>query len=213
MVVFLLGLLASIALHEVGHMGPAKKFGVKVTQYFVGFGRRSGRPARRHRVRHQGDPDGWLHRLVGMLPPAKDAPVGDRRRRPPQRVRTSNGFFSQLIADARAVGVRAGPPGDEDRLFYRKPWWQKVIIMAGGPMMNVLLACFLLGVLIMGIGVRDAQHHRRQVSDCVIPAADEGRECTARRPGGPAAKAGCGRATRSCRSTASRSTTGTSSPS
>ena len=38
-IAFLLGLLASIALHEVGHMWPAKKFGVKVTQYFVGFGK------------------------------------------------------------------------------------------------------------------------------------------------------------------------------
>ncbi len=37
-VLFLLGLLLSIALHEVGHLVPAKKFGVKVSQYFVGFG-------------------------------------------------------------------------------------------------------------------------------------------------------------------------------
>ncbi len=29
---FLFGVLASIALHEVGHMWPAKKFGIKVTQ-------------------------------------------------------------------------------------------------------------------------------------------------------------------------------------
>jgi len=38
-VLFFLGVLASIALHEVGHMYPAKKFGVRVTQYMVGFGR------------------------------------------------------------------------------------------------------------------------------------------------------------------------------
>ena len=30
---------ASIGLHEVGHLVPAKTFGVKVTQYMVGFGR------------------------------------------------------------------------------------------------------------------------------------------------------------------------------
>ena len=39
MLVFALGVAASIALHECGHMVPAKRFGVKVTQYFVGFGR------------------------------------------------------------------------------------------------------------------------------------------------------------------------------
>ena len=32
-------IMASIALHEIGHLVPAKIFGVKVTQYFVGFGR------------------------------------------------------------------------------------------------------------------------------------------------------------------------------
>ncbi|MGA0078616.1 MAG: site-2 protease family protein, partial [Candidatus Nanopelagicales bacterium] len=31
------GILLSIAIHEIGHMVPAKKFGVKVTQYMVGF--------------------------------------------------------------------------------------------------------------------------------------------------------------------------------
>ena len=37
--VFAVGVAASIALHECGHMVPAKRFGVKVTQFFVGFGR------------------------------------------------------------------------------------------------------------------------------------------------------------------------------
>ena len=37
-VVFVLAILASIGLHELGHMVPAKAFGGKVTQYFIGFG-------------------------------------------------------------------------------------------------------------------------------------------------------------------------------
>ncbi|MEY3734296.1 MAG: hypothetical protein RL347_1655, partial [Actinomycetota bacterium] len=37
-VVFFLLILASIALHEIGHLVPAKRFGVKVTEYMVGFG-------------------------------------------------------------------------------------------------------------------------------------------------------------------------------
>ena len=37
-VIFVGALLASIGLHELGHMIPAKKFGGKVTQYFIGFG-------------------------------------------------------------------------------------------------------------------------------------------------------------------------------
>lgn len=38
-VIFVLGIIASIALHELGHLLPARYFGVKVTQYFVGCGR------------------------------------------------------------------------------------------------------------------------------------------------------------------------------
>ena len=37
-VLFLIGISISIALHELGHLTPAKKFGVKVTHYMVGFG-------------------------------------------------------------------------------------------------------------------------------------------------------------------------------
>src|SRR5215470_6079838 len=37
-VVFALGILISVCLHEAGHMGTAKAFGMKVTRYFVGFG-------------------------------------------------------------------------------------------------------------------------------------------------------------------------------
>ncbi len=38
-VVFFGGVLASVALHEIGHFAPAKWFDVRVTQYMVGFGR------------------------------------------------------------------------------------------------------------------------------------------------------------------------------
>ncbi len=37
-VIFIAALLFSVMLHEFGHFATAKKFGMKVTQYFVGFG-------------------------------------------------------------------------------------------------------------------------------------------------------------------------------
>lgn len=47
---FVVGVAVSIGLHELGHLIPGKLFDVKVTQYFVGFGRtiwsrREGRPS------------------------------------------------------------------------------------------------------------------------------------------------------------------------
>ena len=38
-VIFVVALLASIMLHEAGHFATAKMFGMKATQFFVGFGR------------------------------------------------------------------------------------------------------------------------------------------------------------------------------
>ena len=37
-VIFIVALLFSVMLHETGHFVTAKKFGMKVTRYFVGFG-------------------------------------------------------------------------------------------------------------------------------------------------------------------------------
>ena len=37
-VIFVIALLLSIMLHELGHFVTAKRFGMKVTQFFVGFG-------------------------------------------------------------------------------------------------------------------------------------------------------------------------------
>ena len=37
-VIFIVALLVSVMLHETGHFVLAKRFGMKVTRYFVGFG-------------------------------------------------------------------------------------------------------------------------------------------------------------------------------
>ena len=71
-----LGISASIALHEVGHLLPAKKFGVKVTQYMVGFGPTVW--SRKFGETEYGlkwIPLGGYIRMVGMFPPVPGRPV------------------------------------------------------------------------------------------------------------------------------------------
>ncbi len=59
------------------------------------------------------------------------------------KVRKSNtGMFTQLISDARAAEWETIGPEDSDRLFYRMSWWKKVVVMAGGPTINLLIAFF-----------------------------------------------------------------------
>ena len=36
--IVLIGIALSIGLHEIGHLIPAKIFGIRVTQYMIGFG-------------------------------------------------------------------------------------------------------------------------------------------------------------------------------
>ncbi len=152
-------------------MVPAKLFGVKVTQYFVGFGKTVWSTQR-------GDteygvkmfPMGGFIRMVGMLPPAKRDAEG--------RVKGfSGGFFGRLIADARAVEYENVKAEDQDRLFYRKAWWKKVIVMSGGPMMNVVIAILLLSGVFMGFGIKEPTLTVDKVSDCVIPASEGNRAC------------------------------------
>ena len=184
-VLFVLGVAVSIALHELGHMYPAKKFGVKVTQFFVGFGTTLW-SFRRGETEYglKSIPLGGYVRLVGMLPPEKDTD--------PHEVRRSNtGLFTQLAADARQAEYEHVTDEDLPRLFYRLPWWKKVIVMGGGPMMNVVIAVVLLSIVILGIGTAQPTTTVAAVSDCAIPASSGAqRACTADDPVAPAKAAG-----------------------
>ena len=150
-VIFVVAILASIGLHELGHMIPAKKFGGKVTQYFIGFGPTVwSRQRRRDRVRRQGDPARRLRQDRRHAPARRGGPRRRGRRTTPTatgcvKVRKSNtGMFTQLISDARAAEwehdqARRTPTASSTRW----PWWKKVIVMAGGPTVNILIAFFI----------------------------------------------------------------------
>src|SRR5690349_20913725 len=138
---------ASIGLHEIGHLVPAKKFGVKVTQYMVGFGPTLW-STRRGETEYgvKAIPLGGYIRMIGMFPPKP----GDD----PRKIRVSStGRFSQLIDEARRTSHEEVEPGDERRVFYRLPVGRKVVIMLGGPVMNLLIATVLIGGLAMVNGM------------------------------------------------------------
>ncbi|MFY0409132.1 M50 family metallopeptidase [Solicola sp. PLA-1-18] len=178
------GIVVSIALHEVGHMYPAKKFGVKVTQYFVGFGKTVW-SVRRGETEYgfKAFPLGGFVKLVGMLPPE---PGEDET-----HVRKSNtGLFTQLIADARSAEYEDVRPEDAPRMFYRLPWWKKLIVMAGGPMVNVVIAFVLFLLMFATIGAITPTTQVNAVSRCVIADTEAGRACKASDPAAPAAAAG-----------------------
>lgn len=80
-ILFALGILVSIALHEYGHYGTARAFGMKVTRYFIGFG-----PTiwsfHRKGIEYglKGIPAGAFVKIVGMTPQDDDVKPEDQHR-------------------------------------------------------------------------------------------------------------------------------------
>ncbi|GAA1468514.1 M50 family metallopeptidase [Microbacterium thalassium] len=185
LVLMIVGLAVSIALHEIGHLVPAKKFGVRVGQYMVGFG-----PTLWSRRRGETEygikaiPLGGYISMAGMYPPSPQeaARAGSGR--------AGGGFFATMVQDARAANDETLEAGDDTRVFYRLPVWKRVVIMLGGPLMNLLLAVVLFAILLSGIGLQTATTTVQSVSQCIIPADAERTECTADDPVAPAAAAG-----------------------
>ncbi|MEN5073907.1 site-2 protease family protein [Isoptericola cucumis] len=153
--VVLLGIVVSIALHEVGHMVPAKKFGVRVSEYMVGFG-----PTLWSRKKGETEygvkaiPLGGYVRMVGMMPPA------------PAGARPARGFFGQVVADAREASVSEIRPGEEGRAFYHLSTPKKLVVMLGGPVMNLVIAVVLTFVVLVGIGMPAVTTTVGAVSEC-----------------------------------------------
>ncbi|GAB3450228.1 site-2 protease family protein [Phycicoccus ginsengisoli] len=183
-----LGVGLSIGLHEIGHLVPAKKFGVKVTQYMVGFGPTLW-STRRGETEYgvKAIPLGGYIRMIGMFPPRP----GDK----PGTLRVSStGRFSQLADEARQLSLEEIKPGDEDRVFYKLSVPKKVVVMLGGPMMNLLIGVVLLGGIVSLYGVATPQKGAdvAAVSECVVSAAQVTAKttCTPADPKTPAYRAG-----------------------
>ena len=137
-VVLIAGIAVSVALHELGHMIPAKRFGVKVPEYFIGFGPRVW--STRRGETEYGVKAIWLGgyvRLLGMLPPARpghpDKP-------------------GSMVADARQESLEELGPDEQHRAFYRLSVPRKLLVMAGGILTNLALGivCLVLALGVVG---------------------------------------------------------------
>lgn len=159
-----IGIAVSIALHEVGHLVPAKLFKVRVTKYMIGFG-----PTLWSKRRGETEygvkaiPLGGYVSMIGMYPPNKE----DGTVRP-----SSTGMFQTLATEARSLAHEEVGPDDANRVFYRLPVWKKIIVMLGGPAMNLLIGLALTAVLLMGFGIATPTTTIADVSKCQVAAGE-----------------------------------------
>lgn len=174
-VLFVVGLLITVGLHELGHLLPAKKFGVKVPKYFIGFGptlwsvHRGGTEYGIKAI-----PLGGFVQLAGMLAPA---PAGVRVMKP-------NGEFT-AAEQARQDSAAQLEPGEEHLAFWRLPAHKKLIVMFGGPCVNLLLSLILTVGVLCGIGGGVYGTTLADVQQCIDGTATCSRDAAS-----PAARAG-----------------------
>jgi membrane-associated protease RseP (regulator of RpoE activity) len=183
-VIIAAGVIVSIGLHEVGHLVPAKLFGVRVSQYMVGFGKTLF-SVRKGETEYglKAFPLGGYISMNGMFPPAKDPAVDGRVRA---------GFFRGMVQDARSSSAESILPGEEARAFYNLPIWKRIIIMIGGPFMNLVIGVVLFGVLLCGIGLpnQTVENRVESVAACVTNATSASQTCAPGAPASPAKAAG-----------------------
>ncbi|MFM2411991.1 MAG: hypothetical protein RLZZ587_324 [Actinomycetota bacterium] len=171
-----LGIGISIGLHELGHFYPARKFGVFVGKFMVGFGptlwsRKFGETE----FGIKAIPLGGYVSLSGMYPPTPS---------------TNRGFklFRSLVQDARDASAETIT--DENRTFYKLGTFKRIVIMLGGPVMNLLIAAVLYVVLFSGFGVMAPTTAVGSLADCVKPVTAVDQTCTDADPVAPAKAAG-----------------------
>jgi membrane-associated protease RseP (regulator of RpoE activity) len=170
--------MLSIGLHEIGHLAPAKKFGVKVTQYMIGFGPTIW-------SKQKGDteygvkaiPLGGYIRMIGMVPPAKDGEI-------------AKGPFADLVNSARQQSLEEIGPEDENKVFYKLSVPKKLTVMFGGPFMNLVLAFVFFAISFVGIGFPAATNEVKQVVTCLPSEVDVLGNCLPGTTASPALSAG-----------------------
>ncbi|MFB6394288.1 RIP metalloprotease [Polymorphospora lycopeni] len=159
-VLFALAILVSVSLHEAGHMLTAKKFGMKVSRYFVGFG-----PTifsfRRGETEYglKAIPLGGFCKIVGMTPQDDDVEPGDEHR-----------VMWRYPVWKRTIVMGAGS-ATHFMLAIVALW----------------LAAMFMGLPNKALAGPLPAHVK--ITDCVV-VANESRECLPSDPAGPARQAG-----------------------
>jgi len=115
-----------VFVHEYGHYGMARLFGIKVDTFAVGFGREIAGWTDRRGTRWK---LGWL-------------PLGGYAK-----------FAGDMNAASQPdPALEALPDAEKAELFQFRPLWQRALVVAAGPAINFLFAILLFAVFFMTYG-------------------------------------------------------------
>ncbi|GAA2617534.1 M50 family metallopeptidase [Dactylosporangium fulvum] len=146
-VLFAVGILVAVALHEAGHMWSARAFGMKVTRFFIGFG-----------------PTIFAFNRKGVEYGLKALPFGAFVK------------ITGMTQQEDDVDPETGKPASEHpRAMWRYPVWKRTIVMSAGSITHFALALVTLWVLFSFVGVPDITKINQlpvrvgAVAECISP--------------------------------------------
>lgn len=120
---FLVTIGVLVTVHEFGHFWVARKLGIKVLRFSVGFGQPLWKKVSKDADR--------VEYVVAALP---------------------LGGYVKMLDERECEAGESIPEADLPRAFNRQPVWKRAAIVAAGPIANFLLAIFIYAVTFM-IGV------------------------------------------------------------
>ena len=125
---FIILILVVVFIHEYGHYYFAKKYGVGVTDFSIGFGKE---------IFGWNDKSGTRWKICWIPLGGYVKFFGDRN------------VFSQ--ADQKEL-LKKYNKEDQQKLFVTKPLYQRSLIVAGGPIANFILALVIFTFIFMFVG-------------------------------------------------------------
>lgn len=150
---FALGIAATIALHEAGHMISARAFGMRVRRFYVGFGPSVFSFTKGHtRYGVAALPLGGFCDIAGMT------------------------AMDELTED------------EKPHAMYSKPAWQRIVVLAAGPFVNIVLGLFILFLVAASAGLPDPHADVRATVGEVTCSTDQKAPS---QPGAPAELEDC----------------------
>lgn len=126
--VFIVSLSVLVFIHEWGHYRMAKAFGVKILSFSIGFGKELFGYTDKAGVR-------WK---ISALP---------------------LGGYVKFAGDANAASapdleaIKQSPEEEQGAYFHNKPLWQRALIVAAGPAVNLIVPIFVFAALAFTYGV------------------------------------------------------------
>jgi regulator of sigma E protease len=146
-VLVVVGFSALIILHEFGHFALAKATGMRVERFFLFFPPKLVSVKRGETEYGIGAiPLGGFVKITGMNP--EELEPRDRSGEP-----RDTGLLERIESADQSSGPGVSEPGEplppelRERAYYNQPVWKRVVVIAAGPAVNILIAFLILFAL------------------------------------------------------------------